>query len=79
MAKPIRSRSSGLVRNLSDDEDTPSLPSHTQPAVLSAPSARKPHLVEFEKYLQTVEHVGENMSTVSWWGVSAIISFYARV
>lgn len=68
--KPSKSRNSGLLRALSDDEDT------TQPRL--QPRARatapenpgKPYLAEFTRYLDTVEHVPEGMSPIRWWGVS---------
>ena len=75
--KPTRSRSSGLVRDLSDDEDTPRLPSGAQSATPSpAEPVRKPHVVEFERYLHTVEHVRDGQSTIRWWGVSAMFPFF---
>jgi hypothetical protein len=29
-----------------------------------------PWMVEFNRYLKTVEAIPEDMDTVSWWGVS---------
>jgi hypothetical protein len=55
-----------LLRELSDDEDGADL--DTDPAVPEDPS--RPWVRDFRAYLDALEHVPEEWSTIEWWGVS---------
>jgi hypothetical protein len=50
---------------LSDDEDD----SNADIAAI-AQDPHKPWLRDFHAYLDTVEHIPEGWSTITWWGVS---------
>lgn len=70
--KPLRksgSKLGALLRQLSDDEDTPV----TSP--LADPS--RPWIREFNMYLDAVDELPDGMSVVRWWGVSDFLFYVA--
>ncbi|OBZ65234.1 putative AC transposase [Grifola frondosa] len=68
--KKTLSRTTSLLRELSDDEDN-NTAEHSSSATPSLSNPQKPWLAEFRRYLETAEHVLEGMSIIQWWGYNA--------
>ena len=63
---PIKSKLGKLLRELSDDEDD----NHAGSGSVTTEDPERPWLRDFRIYLDTVEHIPDGWSTITWWGVS---------
>jgi hypothetical protein len=66
--KPLKFKLSKLLRELSDDDDSDCTDSDVRPTVLEDPN--RPWLQDFRAYLDMVEYVRDDWTTITWWGVS---------
>jgi hypothetical protein len=66
--KPLKFKLSKLLRELSDDDDSDCTDSDARPTVLEDPN--RPWLQDFRAYLDMVEYVQDDWTTITWWGVS---------
>jgi hypothetical protein len=73
---PLRkTKISSLLRELSDEEDDCDADVHPGRVLsTSVDEPAQPWLRDFRAYLDTSEHVPDNWTAVTWWGVS-IYSF----
>jgi hypothetical protein len=55
-----------LLRELSDDEDGPASADQTADV---PDDPNQPWIQDFRSYLDTIEHVPDDWTTIAWWGV----------
>jgi hypothetical protein len=63
-------RVQALLRELSDDEDAVSDIGADVPN-----DPQRPWLQDYQGYIDTIDQVPEDLTTIQWWGVRISISF----